>query len=74
MIFGDKCLLEYYIEENCQLVEFDVKLYGNRKNGKKLFYFMQRSIMEVMKFELFNNFFLVVFKNVVSELGGVMGV
>lgn len=72
-ILGDKCLLEYHIEENCQSVEFDVKLHGNRKNGKKPFYPMQRSTMEAMKLELSNNSPSVAFKNVASESGGVMG-
>ena len=71
-ILGDTCLLQYHIEENCQIVEFDVKPHGNRKNGKKPFYPMQRSTMEAMKCELSSNSPSVAFKNVASESGGVM--
>lgn len=66
-ILGDTCLLQYHIEENCQSVEFDVKPHGNRRNGKKPFYPMQRSTMEAMKRELSNNSPSVAFKNVASE-------
>ena len=72
-ILGDTCLLQYHIEGNCQSVEFDVKSHGNRKNGKKPFYPMQRSTMEAMKRKLSNNSPSVAFKNVASESGGVIG-
>ena len=72
-ILGDTCLLEYHIEDNCQSVEFVVKPHGNRKNGKKPFYPMQKSTMEAMKRELSNNSPSVVFKNVASKSRGVMG-
>ena len=34
-ILGDTCLLQYHIDENCQIVEFDVKPHGKKEKREK---------------------------------------